>query len=164
MDAPIAFDFSQTDHPTAQNQMWNRIVKVADGLIRMLKHPTLARMDDGSTMWEHSLIYVATDFGRSKERPSGAVSFGTGHDLINGSLLISPLLQGNSVYGGVDAANCQTHSYNLATGMADPALAMSNESRNEDLVMREGHVFSLVCQALGIDFPGRIDMSPMVRS
>ena len=56
----------------------------------------------------------------------------------------------------------QPYSYNLSTGMPDPSV--STLGRNESLVIREGHVYSLICHALGIDFPGRIDMSGLVQS
>jgi len=48
---------------------------------------------EAADLWDRSLIYVATDCGREKARPSGASSWGTGHHLNNGSVLISPLLR-----------------------------------------------------------------------
>lgn len=162
VDSPIAFDFSHQDHASTQNTMWARVMRTVDGLIRMLKHPTWGDLGDGTSMWDRSLIYVATDFGRSKNRSAG-ITFGTGHDILNGSVMISPLLQGNSVYGSVNPLNCHTYSYNLETGEPDLGLALTSPGRDENLVIREGHIYSLVCQALGVDFPGRIDMSALVR-
>ena len=34
---------------------------------------------------------------------------------------------------------------------------------DRDTVMREGHLYSLVCQAMGIDFRGRHDMRGLLR-
>ncbi|HJK91934.1 MAG TPA: hypothetical protein RMH26_14465, partial [Polyangiaceae bacterium LLY-WYZ-15_(1-7)] len=147
-DTPIAFDFSHSDHLTAQNVMWSRVMEAADGLIRLLKD---APFEEG-TLWDRSLIYVATDFGRSKERPAESQSFGSGHHLNNGNVLISPLLRGNRVYGGVDPETCLTYGFDPATGEPD-----------RDTVMREGHLYSLVCQAMGIDFRGRHDMRGLLR-
>lgn len=147
-DTPIAFDFSHTDHATTQNVMWSRVSEVLDGLITLLQETPHG---DGS-MWDQSLIYVATDFGRSKDRPRGSLSFGSGHHLNNGNLFISPMLEGNRVYGGVDPRTCLTYGFDPTTGDPEPGT-----------VMREGHLYSLVCQAMGIDFEGRYDMSGLIR-
>jgi hypothetical protein len=149
LDTPIAFDFSHNDHVTTQNTMWSRVFEVADGLIRMLK---TVEYDDGSTLWDASLIYVATDFGRSKERPAGSLTFGSGHHLNNGNVFASPLLKGNRVFGGVDPETCLTFGFDGRTG----------EPRREE-VMREGHLYSLVAHALDVDFVGREDMSGLLR-
>lgn len=147
-DTPIAFDFSHTDHVSTQNVMWSRMARVLDGLITLLKETPHG---DGS-MWDQSLIYVATDFGRSKERPRGSLSFSSGHHLNNGNLFISPLLRGNRVYGGIDPATLLTYGFDPSTGDPEPGA-----------VMREGHLYSLACQAMGIDFDGRHDMSGLLR-
>jgi len=147
-DTPIAFDYSHTDHVTAQNVMWSRMALALDGLVTLLKETPHG---DGS-MWDQSLIYVATDFGRTKERPSGSFGFSSGHHLNNGNLFLSPMLRGNRVFGGIDPETCLTYGFDPRTG--EPA---------RDTVMREGHLYSLVCQALGIDFDGRYDMSGLLR-
>jgi hypothetical protein len=149
IDTPIAFDFSHNSHMLAQNVMWSRVMEAIDGLVRLLKS---VEQDDGSSLWDRSLVYVATDFGRSKERPADATSFGTGHDLNNGNVLVSPLLRGNRVYGGVDPETCRTHGYDPRDGRP-----------LRDAVAREGHTYSLIAQALDIDFRGRIDMGGLIR-
>ncbi|MGE0784729.1 MAG: twin-arginine translocation signal domain-containing protein [Sandaracinaceae bacterium] len=147
-DTPIAFDFSHTDHVTTQNTMWSRVCEVLDGLITLLEETP----HGAGSMWDQSLIYVATDFGRSKDRPSNAQSFSSGHHLNNGNLFISPMLKGNRVYGGVDPTTALTYGFDPLTGTAD-----------RNALMREGHLYSLVCQAMGIEFAGRHDMSGLVR-
>lgn len=147
-DTPIAFDFSHSDHIVTQNVMWSRVLMATDGLISLLK----SQPDGDGTLWDRSLIYIATDFGRSKDRPAGAQSFGTGHHLNNGNILVSPLLRGNRVYGGVDPNTCLTHGFDPKTGDPDTGA-----------IMREGHLYSLVAQALGVDFTGRHDMSGLIR-
>ncbi len=147
-DAPIAFDFSHGSHVPTQNMMWGRLMSVVDGLIELLQEVP----HGGGSMWDQSLIYVATDFGRSKDRPAGSLTFGSGHHLNNGSLFVSPLLRGNQVYGGVDPDTCLTYGFDGASGEPD-----------RDVVMREGHLYSLVCEAMGIDFDGKYDMSGLVR-
>ncbi|MEM9454069.1 MAG: hypothetical protein AAGF11_07810 [Myxococcota bacterium] len=141
---PLAFDFSHTDHVVAQNVMWGRMMNAVDGLITLLQG---APMGEG-TMWDHSLVYVATDFGRTRQRPAGQGSFGTGHHLNNGALLVSPLLDGNRVWGGIDPDTLLTYGFDLRTGDPDPGI-----------LLREGHIYSLVCQAMGVSFDGQHDMS-----
>ena len=147
-----AFDFSHTDHRLTQNTMWSRTLGVIDSLIDLLKSEHVGGDPDQPTMWSRSLIYVATDFGRSKERPAGAASWDSSHDLNNGNLLISPLLNGNRVFGGVDPDTCMTYGYDRLTGEADAGSNMTGRD-----------IYSAVCQALGADFPGRVDMSAVVR-
>lgn len=152
ISTPLAFDYSHNDHRVAQNLMWGRTSRLIDGLITLLKtfdyqgDPALGKM------WDRSLIYVATDFGREKVRPAGASSWSTGHHLNNGALLISPLLKGNAVYGGVDPNTLLTYGFDRATGAPDPGM-----------IMREGDVYSAVASALDIEFAGRTDMSALVR-
>lgn len=153
ISTPLAFDYSHNDHRVAQNLMWGRTSRLVDGLITLLK--TFDYLGDPSLgkMWDRSLIYIATDFGREKTRGSGASSWSTGHHLNNGSLLISPLLQGNAVYGGVDPNTLLTYGFDRATGQPDPGA-----------IMREGDVYSAIAMALDIEFEGRRDMSALVRA
>lgn len=150
---PLAFDYSHNDHRVAQNLMWGRTCRLVDGLITLLK--TFDYLGDPALgkMWDRSLVYIATDFGREKIRPSGANSWGTGHHLNNGSVLLSPLLKGNAVYGGVDPDTLLTYGFDRSTGAPDPAA-----------IMREGDVYSAIASALDIEFEGRRDMSAMVRA
>ena len=153
ISTPLAFDYSHNDHRVAQNLMWGRTSRLVDGLITLLK--TFDYLGDPALgkMWDRSLIYVATDFGREKIRPGNASSWSTGHHLNNGALLVSPLLKGNAVYGGVDPNTLLTYGFDRATGAPDPGV-----------IMREGDVYSAVASALGIEFAGRRDMSAMVRA
>ena len=91
---PLACDFSHTDHPATQLVMWDRFLTMTGGLIRLLK----ATPFGDATMWDNSLVYIATEFGRSVE---GNGPVGTGHELNNGVALVSPLLNGGRVYGGL---------------------------------------------------------------
>lgn len=147
INAPIAFDWAHRDHRGGQNSMWSRVLSVVDGLIDLLKATDIDGDPDNGKMWDKSLIYIATEFGRDK-----VASGGSGHHVNNGSVLISPLLRGNRVYGGVDPDTCLTYGFDPATGEAQPGTSLY-----------EGHVYSAVAHALGIDFPGRIDMPCMVR-
>jgi len=138
---PIAYDFSHTDHEATQLAMWDRTLRMADGLIRLLK----ATPVDGGTMWDQSLVYMPTEFGRTAGRPSGTGQFGTGHELNNGVTVVSPLLNAG-VYGSVDPATGLTTGWNGTTGAASMA--------PED-VKGEADVVATIGAALGLPLTAR---------
>jgi hypothetical protein len=151
--APIAFDYSHSAHPVTQSVMWGRTAELVDNLITLLKtHDYLGDPALGK-MWDRSLVYVATEFGRDKRRPPGAMNWSTGHHLNNGSILFSPLLKGNAVYGGVDPKTGLTYGFDPLTGTPDPARTLN-----------EGDIYSLIAHALGLDFPGRRAFDGVVRT
>ena len=153
-NTPLAFDFSHSNHTLTQYAMWSRILKVADGLITLLKNQLWDDADPSQgTMWERSVVYIASDFGRDKTRPPGSFDFGSGHHLNNGNVIVSPLLNGGRVYGGVDAATGLTFGFDRATGVAAPGTLMHEED-----------VYSVLASALDIDFEGRIAIPTMLRS
>lgn len=153
VNAQLAFDYSHNNHRVTQSAMWSRILRVTDGLIRLLEQ-TEDSSHPGESLWARSLVYIATDFGREKQRPTaGAMTFGTGHHLNNGVVLISPRLKGNRVYGGVDPDTCLTYGFDRVTG--DPA---------PGTVMGEGDVYSAICAALGVDFSGRVPIPAMLKA
>jgi hypothetical protein len=147
-----SFDYSHTSHRIAQNSCWGRYLQVTDGLISMLKATEDPRRP-GTSMWSHSLVFITTDFGRGKQRPRDSLSFGSGHDLNNGCVIVSPLVKGGRVYGGVDAETGLTYGFDRATGEPRPGT-----------VMTEAEIFSAVAHAVGAPFPGRIDMPALTRA
>src|SRR5262249_637943 len=140
---PLAFDFSHNDHRAAQAFMWQRILNVTDKLIDLLKAEPYDATS-GQSLWDNTLIYVATDFGRSKLRPASATQFGTGHDLDNGFLMLSPLLKGNTVLGGVNPNDLTSYKFDTETGAQVPTMGESNER----------DVFAGVLHTLGVDTSG----------
>jgi hypothetical protein len=54
--------------------MWARIMSTVDKLISLLKSEPF---DAGSSesLWDRTMIYVATDFGRTRSRPDNAMQF-----------------------------------------------------------------------------------------
>ncbi len=149
---PIGFDFSHQGHRSTQAFMWHRLLRVADGLIELLKSEEYG---GGQSMWDRTLIYIASDFDRSKTRPSNADDFGSGHDLNGGALMISPLVRGNSVLGGVDPDTGLTYGFDPRTGDPEPGRHMT-----------EAEIYAGVVQALGADTSGSglPDMPAMRRS
>lgn len=129
--SPLACDFSHTDHPATQLLMWDRLLTMTNGLIRLLKGTPFG----AGTMWDRSLIYIATEFGRSLEG-NGNQSVGTGHELNNGLVLVSPLLNGGRVYG-VLGDDGLTRGFDRDSGAVD-----------EGSVIQEPDVVATIGQAL----------------
>lgn len=152
-NAPLAFDVSHQIHTLGQYLMWNRMFRVMDGLIRLLKAQPFDDADPSKgTMWDRSLIYVATEFGREKNRPFDSLEYGTGHHLNNGHVIVSPLVKGNRVYGGVDKNTALTFGFDPVTGEPTP-----------NVNMHEGDVYSALAHALDIKFTGRRDFPSFVK-
>ena len=149
VEPPLAFDYSHNDHVGAQKAMWGRILEYTDKLITLLKATPAG--EESGTMWDRSLIYIATDFGRDKVRNEvgqplqttpGALAINTGHNLNNGVVLVSPLLEGG-LYGGVDPDTLMTHGFDRNTGVATPESNMGIED-----------VMAVIGQTLNVPFPG----------
>lgn len=140
---PLAFDFSHNDHRSGQAFMWARIMSTVDKLISLLKSEPFDAAT-GESLWDRTMIYVATDFGRTRSRPDNAMQFGSGHDLNNGFLLMSPMVKGNTILGGVDPLTTLTYGFDAATGVAQPGKLTSNEP----------DIFSGVLTAMGADLSG----------
>lgn len=139
---PLAFDFSHVSHRATQAIMWQRLLDVADRLIDLLASAELDPAT-GESFWDRTLIYVATDFGRSKNRQDGADQFSSGHHLNNGNLIISPLANGNQVLGGVDPDTGLTHGFDPRTGAPDPGRQMT-----------EAEIYAGILQALRVSPTG----------
>lgn len=149
---PLSFDFSHSEHRGVQALMWSRVLGVADRLIRLLKSEEWSL---GQSLWDRTMIYVANDFGRSKQRPQGAEQFGTGHDLNDGALIISPLANGGRLLGGIDADTGITYGFEPLTGAPDRGRQMT-----------EAEIYAGMAQALGVSLDGVTlpDMCAMRRS
>ncbi|MEM6931231.1 MAG: hypothetical protein AAF602_30145, partial [Myxococcota bacterium] len=146
----LGFDQSHTDHQAAQAFMWHRVFTLVDHLIALL---SAEPFDDHRSLWDQTVIYVATEFGRQRRRPPDASVFSTGHDANNGALLISPRLRGNRVVGGVDPATLRTFGARPGSWSPDPAAELD-----------ASHVYATVLQALGVDTAGSglPDMSGLI--
>jgi hypothetical protein len=137
---PLAFDFSHQAHRSGQALMWSRLYSISDKLIRLLKGRELM---NGTSYWDRSMIYFATEFGRTRNRPANADEFGSGHHLNNGTLLISPMINGGRVYGGVDPSTTLTYGFNPMSGEPEPGREMT-----------EPEMFSAIAHALNLDVSG----------
>ncbi|MEZ4241943.1 MAG: hypothetical protein R3F59_38495 [Myxococcota bacterium] len=140
VNPPLAFDSSHQAHRSGQAVVWSKLYAVIDGLIALLSSED---MGDGTSMWDHTMIYVASDFGRSKTRPAGAREWGTSHDLNNGVMVYSPLVPGDTLRGGVDPDTGLTYGFDPQTGAPEPGRTMA-----------EAEVFAGLLGALGVDTSG----------
>ncbi len=140
VDAPLGFDVSHGYHRSAQAVGWNQLLLVADGLIDLLK---AEEYRNGESLWDRSLIYIATDFGRTKKRAPGAEEFGTSHDLNNGVVILSPQANGDRVLGGVNPDTAMTYGFDPTTGAPDPGRTM-----------QEKEIYAGVLHTLGVDTAG----------
>lgn len=140
LNPPLAFDVSHQGHRAGQAVVLSRLYGVVDGLISLLSAEDYG---DGSSMWDRTMIYVATEFGRQKTRPSGAGDWGTGHDLNNGVMVFSPLVPGDTLRGGVDPDTGLTYGFDPDTGAPDPGRTTA-----------EAEIFSGLLGALGVDTSG----------
>ncbi|MEM6997055.1 MAG: hypothetical protein AAF721_41510, partial [Myxococcota bacterium] len=142
LNPPLSFDYSHTQHRTTQAIMWQRMLDTIDSLHDLLddaEHPQCP----GESLMDHTLIYLATDFGRTKTHPAGATEWGSGHELNNGSLIVSSLTPGNTVLGGVEPTTGMTFGWNPSNG---------NDLPEE--VTPEGTVYAGILQALDVDTAG----------
>jgi hypothetical protein len=140
---PLAFDYSHNDHRGGQAYMWARILGIIDKLVTLLKAEPFDAAT-GESLWDRTMLYVATDFGRTRARADNAMEFGTGHDLNNGFLMLSPMVKGNTVLGGVDPATTMAFGFDPRTGQAQPGKYVSNEP----------DIYSGVLTAMGADLSG----------
>lgn len=152
LNPPIAFDFSHSANRDVQAVMWTRVLTIADRLITLLKSEEFA---EGGSYWDRSMIYFATEFGRTRNRPDGSTSFGTGHHLNNGSLIVSPFANGGRVLGGVDRETALTYGFEPETGAPAPGRHMT-----------EPEIYAGIAHAMGVDTSGSNlpDMRAMRRS
>ena len=67
--------------------------------------------------------------------------------------MVSPLLKGGRVYGGVDPTTLLTYGFDPVTG--EPA---------RDTLMREGDIYAVISGAMGVDYVGRREFPALVRS
>lgn len=137
---PIGFDFSHTDHRGTQAMMWERMLTVADKLIGLLK---AKEFKNGQSFWDRTMIYVATEFGRSRGRPTDSENFSSGHDLNNGFLVISPMANGNTILGGVNPGTGLTYGFDPQTGAPEMGRKMT-----------EKEIYSGLLQVMNVDTAG----------
>lgn len=141
LSPPLAFDQSHQETRSTQAFMWSRIYRVVDRLIALLRSRPYG--DRGESLWDRTLISVATEFGRTRRRPAGAEAWGSGHDLDNGVVLLSPMIRGGRVLGGVAPEDLRPFGFDLLTGAPDPGRRTS-----------EPELYAGILDAMGVETEG----------
>jgi hypothetical protein len=117
------------------------VLGLADRLITLLEAEEFDATT-GESFWDRTMIHVPTDFGRTKKRKDAAEVFSTSHDLNNGNLFISPLVNGGRVLGGVNLDGT-TYGFDPQTGIAD-----------DQRTMTEAEIYAGTLQALDVSTTG----------
>lgn len=137
--APMGFNWSHTDHRAAQNTMWSYLLKNIDSLITLLKAEDIDGDPSKGKMWDKSVIYITTEFGRDR------VQFGGSRPHANNAhVIISPLVNGNRLYGSYDEKSGWIGGFNPVTGAPDPGRLMTT-----------GDLYSIVADLMGAPFAGQ---------
>jgi hypothetical protein len=139
MNLGLGFDQSHQFHTEAQNYMWRRTLKTLDALLTLFKTEYYMGDPKKGTIWNRLVTYVPTEFGRDKNKKQGS-----GHNLNNAHLLLSPKIKGNRLYGSLNETTGHISGFDLRTGKPDPSKKIS-----------EKHMYSIIASALEIPFPGR---------
>lgn len=159
-DGFLAFDQSHSDHRSAQKTHWDRVLDVADRLIGLLKDTP----DGDGTLWDRTLLVFATEFGRDKWDTGDG--FGSGHHLNNGLVLVSPMLAGNQVLGGVDPDNGFTYGFDPDTGESTPFEGLTPGEDplydDENLPPGEELVYGTLAALLEVEYDGQETISALL--
>lgn len=147
VNPPLSFDYSHSNHVSGQAVMWGRVLDAADKLIQLLK---ATPVPGGGTMWDRSMVHIASDFGRDKLRVTPGTpesledGISTGHHLSNGTILVSKMIRGGRAYGGVSPETMHHVGFDPVTGQLDASRKI-----------REHHVYSAIAHAFDIDFAAK---------
>lgn len=144
VNAGSAFDAAHGIHRPNQALMWTRLLNVADRLIELLK----SELYDGSgqTLWDRTVMFLPTEFGRGQYRQNYDELFGTAHDLEGAQVVVSPLANGGTVLGEVNRSTGRLIGFDpeRLTHVADPARTGISEAET----------YAGILHMLGVPTPG----------
>lgn len=146
--APMGFNWSHTDHRGAQNTMWSYLLQNIDKLIQLLKSAPIGGDPAKGSMWSKSVIYVVSDFGRDRVQEGGS-----GLSTNNAHLVVSPLIKGNRIYGGLDERTGRVTGFNPYTGMVEPGRKITT-----------GDHYSIISELMGAPFRGLVKFPALMKS
>ena len=141
LNVPSGFDFSHNAHRETQSLLWGQTLSVIDRLITLLKS---TEYRNGESLWQHSMIYIATEFGRDKDREENDAKFTSGHHQNNAAVIISPMANGGRVLGGIDRDSLLTYGFDPMTG----------EPTKLGMTMQDKHIYAGILQSLSVDTTG----------
>ena len=138
----------------------DRALQVASSLIRLLKSAEYVDPSGkatGTSYWDRTMIVFATEFGRDKWNTGSG--FGTGHNMNNGILAVSPMLDGGKALGEADPNNGHICGYDLDTGAPEHFRGISP---GEDPLYDDPHlppgeeiIYGGLLDVLGVSYEGQ---------
>lgn len=146
--APMGFNWSHTDHRSGQNSMWSYVLKNVDGLINLLKATDIEGNPAKGKMWDKSVIYITSEFGRDRVQEGGSEPHKS-----NANMIVSPLVNGNRFYGSLDASTGQIGGFNPETG----------EPESWRQITAADH-YSIIADLMGAPFTGQRDFPCIKKS
>lgn len=144
VNAGSAFDASHGIHRRNQALMWTRVLRVADQLISLLKSEPYG--NGGETLWDRTVLFMPTEFGRGQYRVNGEEAFGTAHDLEGAQVVVSPLANGGKVLGEVVPSTGRLRGF-------DPE-ARDNVIDARRSGISEAETYAGILHLLGVPTPG----------
>lgn len=137
------FDAAHNTHRPSQDFHWSRLLEVADGLIGLLKATPYG--DQGESFWDHTVLYMPSEFGRAQYRTGPSGNFGTAHDFPGAQVVVSPLVRGNRIFGGIDRSQARLIGF-------DPSGSHELDPTRPGISEKEG--FSAMLELMGVSRAG----------
>lgn len=117
----------------------------------------------GTSMWDHAVIAMPTDFGRDKTLDANE---GTGHHLNNAMLFVAPGVRGDRALGQADPRNGWICGFDVDTGAATPFGRLDAEGaplNPATLPPGDATMFGVTLDLLGIGYDGQLTVPAMRR-
>jgi len=99
------FDAAHNIHRPSQDFHWSRLLEVADGLIGLLRATPYG--NQGESLWDRTVLYMPSEFGRGQYRTGPSGNFGTDHDFPGVQIVVSPLVRGHRIFGDIDRSQAR---------------------------------------------------------
>lgn len=148
------FDTHQL-HVQNQAVKWDEVLEVVGGLVELLG-ATESPHTPGTSLLDHTLIALPTDFGRDKRLSDEG---GTSHHLNNAMMLVSPRLSGNRALGRTDPRNGWISGFNPDTGEPTPFMRLDADGvpldDDPNLPPGEERLFGAMLDLLDVSYDGQ---------
>ncbi|MEM1024657.1 MAG: hypothetical protein AAGD10_04925 [Myxococcota bacterium] len=137
------FDAAHNIHRPSQDFHWSRLLEVADGLIGLLKSTPYG--DQGESLWDRTVLYMPSEFGRVQVRYGPGGNFGTAHDFPGVQIAVSPLIRGGRIFGDIERSQGRLIGF-------EPTASNAIDPTRPGISEKEG--FSAMLELMGISRAG----------